>query len=590
VVVVPNVSPDGSWLRFDNAGLARPFAPGERRSVRLVADPAFSHSNEIPAPAHTVLTLTPAGGAASDATAVEVLHFEPPASKIVNPRPPVSPGGSFFLPTAVHSAGALGQLFTSYGWIRNLGADPADVDLYAVRSGDDGRTATRVTQTIPALSTLPLVDFVATLFGAESFAGAVEIRSALPASLAIRTTSRGEGGGGASYETEIPVTAAGAGTGSGDAPLVLAGVKTTTLFRMNVILSETTGSAALVALRLYDWTGKETASALVEVPPLGHVQFPLTAKLALPSTPFEASSLHVEPVSGTGRVTAIGTIVDNESASFSVVTGVPLAPRPSESLVIPSIVHARGIRSFFTTDLSIANVSLSPVTLHLVYTYAGTDGAGAAVGGETARDVTIAGHGSLQMGLGNDVIRRLFYFSPESNTSGTLRIEGATASVVARAVVSTPVDLQDPSKGTTSAEFGAFSASSPEAVGPGGSGAALYPGLEKSQRERVNLILTEVAGGNATVRVRLLSAVEGGVLGEKSFSLSPFQKIQVNDLWNGADGFALGTFPLDRVMVCLDAAGPGTGRVVGALTPVDNASNSPRILPLAPPGPPVLAR
>ena len=103
----------------------------------------------------------------------------------------------------------------------------------------------------------------------------------------------------------------------------------------------------------------------------------------------------------------------------------------------------------------------------------------------------------------------------------------------------------------------------------------------------VNLILTEVAGGNATVRVRLLSAVEGGLLGEKTFSLSAYQKVQVNDLWNGPDGFALGTFPQDRVMVTLEGAGTGSGRVVGALTPVENASNSPRILPLAPPAPPV---
>ena len=161
---------------------------------------------------------------------------------------------------------------------------------------------------------------------------------------------------------------------------------------------------------------------------------------------------------------------------------------------------------------------------------------------------------------------------------------------MARAVISTPVDLLDASKGTKSAEFGAFSTSSLEAVGPGATGAVLYPGLEKNERERVNLILTEVAGASATVKVRLLSAVEGGVLGERSFSLSPFQKIQVNDLWNGTDGFALGTFPLDRVMVSLEATGTGSGRVVGALTPVDNVSNSPRILTLAPPGPPALTR
>ncbi len=589
VTVIPNVSPDGSWLRFDLADFSRPFAPGEKRSVLLTADPLRRLSSDIPPPARTFLTLLPAGGAAADTASVEVLGVEVPVSQAVTSRPPVPAGSSFFLPTAVHAPGALGQLFTSYGWIRNLGADPATVDLYAVPSGQDGRSATKVTQAIPAFSALPLDDFVATLFGARSLAGTVEVRSASPAALSLRTTTRGESGGGTPYETEIPVASAGAGTGGGDAPLVLAGVKTTASFRMNVILAETSGTAARVALRLFDWTGAETASAVADVPPFGNVQFPLAGTLGVPSS-FEAASLYVEPVSGGGRVTAIGTVIDNASASFSVVTGVPSVPRPAGPLVIPSIVHARGNGSYFTTDLSIANVSLASVPLHLVYSYAGTDALGVPVSGETAKDVTLGPRASLPIGLGNDVIRKLFLFSPDSNTSGTLRIEGAVSSIVARAVVSTPVDLLDPSKGTKSAEFGAFTASSSEAVGPAGAGVAVYPGLAKSDRERVNLILTEVAGGSASVKVRLFSATEAGLLGERSFSLSPFQKLQVNDLWNGAGGFALGPFPLDRVMVTLEAADAGSGRVVGTLTPVENTSNSPRILPLAPPGPPPLTR
>ena len=583
VALVVNVSPGGAWLRFDTSDLARPLAPAERRTVRLTADRTRWSSSDVPPPARTVLTLIPAGGTDAGAAVVEVLHGEVPASETVGARPPVTAGGSFFLPTAVHSAGAFGQLFTSYGSIRNLGADAATVDLYAVRQGEDGRTATRVTQSIPALSALPLSDFVLTLFGADSLPAAVEVRSAEPGALAVRTTARGEKSGETPYETEIPAAAARAATGGGDAPLVLAGVKATPAFRTNVILAETSGSAARVAVRLFDWTGKEVASTTADVPPLGSVQFPLAERLGV--TSFEAASLSVEPVSGAGRVTAIGTVINNDSASFAVVTGVPSAPRPAEVLVIPSIVHARGNGSYFTTDLSIANVTLAPVTLRLVYSYAGTDALGAAVSGETAKEVTIAARGSLPIGHGSDVIRRLFLFSPDSNTSGTLRIAGPTSSIVARAVVSTPVDLLDATKGTKSAEFGAYSASSPEAVS-GAPGIVLYPGLEKSERERVNLILTEVAGGSATARVRLISAVEGGLLGERTFSLAAYQKVQVNDLWNGPDGFALGAFPQDRVMVTLEGIGTGPGRVVGALTPVENSSNSPRILPLAPPGPP----
>ena len=586
VALVANVSPDGAWLLFDAADLGRPLAPGEKRTLRLAADRSRSSTADAPPPARTVLTLTPAGGTESDAVAAEVLHVDVPVAQAASGRPPVTAGGSFFLPTAVHATGALGQLFTSYGWIRNLGSDPATVDLYAVRQGDDGRSATRVTQTIPGLAALPLVDFISTLFGVDAYAGAVEVRSAVPGSLSIRTTARGEAGGATPYETEIPVTAAGASTGGGDAPLLLAGVKTTTSFRTNVVLAETAGSPARVALRLVDWTGKELASSLADVPPLGSVQLALADRLGVPV--FEAASLSVEPVSGAGRVTATGTVIDNASASFSVVTGFPSAPRPSGPLVVPSIVHSRGNGSYFTTDLSIANATLVPAALHLVYSYSGTDALGAPVSGESAKDVTITPRGSLPIGLGNDVVRKLFLLSTDSNTSGTLRIEGATSSVVVRAVVSTPVDLLDAAKGSKGSEFAAYSASSPEAAAPG-SGLVLYPGLDKSDRERVNLILTEVAGGSATVKLQLLSAVQSGLLGERSYALAPYQKIQVNDLWNGVDGFGVGAFPMDRVTVTLEATG-GAGRVVGALTPVANATNSPRILTLAPPGPPTTPR
>jgi hypothetical protein len=583
---VPNVAPDGAWLRFDLSDFARPFAPGERRTVRLVADRLRWEASDVPPPARTVLTLSPAGGGPADSTSVAVLHFEVPPSQPAPDRPPAAAGGAFVLPTAVHASGALGQSFSSYGWIRNLGADPAQVDLYATRSGADVRTAVRVQQTIPGLSVLPLTDFVSTLFGADGFSGSVEVRTGAPEALSARTTARGETSDGSSYETAIPVFAAGAGTGPASVPLVLTGVKSTALFRTNLILAETSGAPSRVNLRLIDWSGKELAARGLDVPASGQTQVPLAEALGVSGISFEAASLRVEPASTAGRVTAIATIIDNSSASFSVLTGVPAAVPGPSPLVIPSIVRSRGAGSVFVTDLSLTNVTRTGIQVHLVYTYAGTDSTGAAIGGEVPKDVTLPANGSLPIGYGNDVVRRLFLLPSDSNTSGTLRIEGPGApSVVARAVVSALVDPNDAGKGTKSAEFATCSAASPEAVGPGASGAAIEPGLRKHDAERVNLILTEVAGAPATVRVRIVTGAQGGLLGEKTFSLAPFQKIQLNDIWNGPGGFGLGSWPIDRVTVVLEGTA-GTGRVVGALTPVENASNSPRILLLAPPGPP----
>jgi hypothetical protein len=95
-----------------------------------------------------------------------------------------------------------------------------------------------------------------------------------------------------------------------------------------------------------------------------------------------------------------------------------------------------------------------------------------------------------------------------------------------------------------------------------------------------------VSGQKATVRARLINGTTGGVMAEIQQSLDPYQKLQINDLWNGAGGFGVGEAFFDRVAISLEPIGTDPGLVVGALSVIDNNTNSPRILVLAPPGPP----
>jgi hypothetical protein len=299
----------------------------------------------------------------------------------------------------------------------------------------------------------------------------------------------------------------------------------------------------------------------------------------------------VEPLEGGGRVVGIATLVDNVSASFSVVTGRPAPQDGSDGAgpqAVASIVQAAGIGAFFTTELSISTAAPNAAPLKLTYDFAGTDAAGAPIRGSVERDVLLPRDGALPIGLGRNVVLSLFGRGRGTSTSGTLRIEGDGAGrVLARAAVSTPLDLGDPSRGTMTSELPAVGPESPEVVGPGASPGVVLPGLRAWGRERVNLIVSEVTGAPARFSLRLLG--EGNVLrGERELAVGAFEKVQVDDLWNGPSGFGLGGISVDRLTLVASPEGGDAGRVVLAVTTVDNVTNGTRIQLLAPPGPAAL--
>ncbi|MEO6323156.1 MAG: hypothetical protein ABIT01_03410, partial [Thermoanaerobaculia bacterium] len=607
IFLVPNISPGGAWLRLDPADFAAPLGAGATRQIRLTTDSSRITAADYPLPIWTVLTISVAGGFVK--TQVKIFLSDTPAVLPGQGRGFLPSGtSSFIVPTAVHKEGAGGTTFTSDGWLRNLSPDPVAFELFVTPSGQDGQLqASRVQQTIPGFATIRLFDFVQGLFGTTDLAGPVELRSNNVSQLSVRINASGLPGNGdiaSRYGTEIPVYGSGTGTGTGLPPLVLTGVKSNAAFRLNLILAETVGTPASVFVKLYDSAGALLASKQVAVPAAGNTQFALLDKLGLSGTEVEAGSLSIEPAGGSGRVVAIGTLIDNASSSFQSLSGrairpevlaaaahgpqalqrLALAPIPR---VIPSIVHSKGIGAFFTTEVSITNPTGAPASLHLVYDYSGSDPAGSPISGSATADIVLGARASLVASKSRDAIVNLFGLPAGSNTAGPMRIEGAGVNqVAARATVTTPVDLADQSKGLKGSEFQSFSAQSPEAVGLIRTPVASYPGIQKYPGIRTNLILAEVAGQAATVRLRIVDGTSGGVLAQVDKSLAPYQRVQINDLWNGSGGFDMGSASFDRIAISLEPVGTGQGSVVGALAIIDNLTNSSRILTLAPPGVP----
>jgi hypothetical protein len=588
VLLAPMIEPGGAWLSVSSADLVSPIPPGGTRRLRLTVDRRLRTTEDGGPPVRTVLSLIAAGGGAGDRVDVPVVDAEPASRAAAPGRGPVPAGiSSWVVPTAVRKGGALGQDFTSSLVLRNLGDSQASVDVYAARSGSDGDLeAVRAGLRIPAAGTVVLDEVLPVLFGVADGAAHLEVRSS--SALAIRSIVTGTSPAGGRFTAEVPAVAAGEGTGAGKWPLLLPGLKVTQAVRCNVILAETTGRGVRVALRLFDASGRALGRGEAWVPAWGNAQVALPGAVGLSGLVPEASSLRVEPLEGEGRVVAIATLVDNVSASFSVVTGRP-APQDASDGAAPqavaSIVQAAGIGAFFTTELSISTAAPNASPLRLTYNFAGTNAGGAPVRGSVEKDVLLPRDGALPIDLGRNAVLSLFGLGPRTNTSGTLRIEGDGAGrVLARAAVSTPLDLDDVSLGTMTAELPAVGAESPEAVGPGASPTVVLPGLRAWSRERVNLIASEVTGAPARVSLRLLG--EGNVLrGDRELTVGPFEKVQIDELWNGPSGFGLGASPVDRLTLVASPVAGDAGRVVVAVTTVDNVTNGTRIQVLAPPGP-----
>ena len=591
VLLAPMIEPGGAWLLVSSADLASPIPPAGTRRVRLTADRRLRTSEDGAPPVRTVVSFVAAGGGAGDRFDLPVVDAEPAPLAAAPGRGAVPPGtSSWVVPTAVRKGGALGQVFVSSLVLRNFGDAPAAVDVYSAPAGTDGELgASRARLTVPAAGTILLEEALPILFGEADGSAHLELRST--GSLAIRSIVTGTTPAGGRFSAEIPVVAAGEGTGARRWPLLLPGLKVTPAVRCNVILAETSGQGARVALRLFDAGGRELGRGEAQVPAWGNTQLSLPAAVEIMGTVPEASSLRVEPLEGEGRVVAIATLVDNVSASFSVVSGRP-APQDAEDgagpQAVASIVQAAGPGSFFTTELSISTGAPNVSPLKLTYEYTGTNAEGAPIRGSVVREVLLPGAGSLPFSLGRNTVLSLFGRGPGTNTSGTLRIEGDGAGrVLSRAAVSTPLDLDDEGRGTMTAEFPAVGPSSPEAVGEGAGPATVVPGLRSWPRERVNLILSEVTGSPARVSVGLLG--EGNLpRGAREVEVGPFEKVQLNDLWNGPSGFGLGASLVDRLTLVASPAGGGAGRVVVAVTTIDNVTNGTRIQLLAPPGPPPL--
>jgi hypothetical protein len=601
VFLVAEVSPGGSWLTLSSA-LSHPVPPSGVVALTVSVDRARRAPGDGAPPLRTLLRVTPAGGdPLADSAIVEVVDVEPApvesaaGARGVRPRgglaSPPAGGASFIVPSVVQSAsGVSGALFSSDGWLRNLSSVPVEADLFFTPDGKNGLTdpsALKTTLTVAAGSTLRLSGLLGTLFGVTGTSGQLEVRSSAPGSLSLRTVTRSLAAGG-SFSTEMPTVSFGSGVGVGGGETVIPGIDDDETSRANLILAETTGASARVAITVNGPDGVPIGTLIRDVPPYGKVQVNRLGASAAPGVMLSGGWASVTVTGGAGKVVAVATVIDNRSGSFSAILGRVPAPPPSSrrpqatadlTYVVPAAVRTVGLfDTRFSTNLSLVNGTAQPVDLSLTYRYVDQDDGGAVK--SAVSHVTIAPRGSLPRSLGTDVVAALFGVSARSY--GSIFASGDLSRIVASAAIAAQVDPNDASKGQKTAQVNGVFLDDPSVMARN-EAERRFAGAEKTVQARTNLVLVEVGGAPANVLVRV-STNTGAPVAERTISVGANAYVQVDDVF-GPAGVALGDGPFQDMEVTARVV-DGGGRVVALATVNDNVTRSPQVFVLEQPAPP----
>lgn len=594
------IGPGGSWLSVSGDTVTT-LQPGASRAFEVRVDRSRRAASDGTPPLQTGLRFENVDGNPEDGVGFAVYDEEPPTTSPGTGRPDLGAQEfSLVVGSSVSATGAGGTKYLSDGWIRNRGADAARIDLYYTPGGADGETGAGVKKATFSLlpySTYRLSDFVAGIFNVTG-SGHVEVRSDRMAQLSVRATADAvlsKSGVTSRYGAEIPVLVSGQGirrTAEGDSVAYLPGVGDAVAgLRTNVILAETCGKLLNVRVRLYDPAGTQVGQVDTPVQAYSKAQVDYNNASLFPTTKrYQGGTIEVRPVSGEGCVAAFATVIDNASQSFATRVGQVVPPtgaagaRPVPSAItsgyLPAASHSIAANnSFYTTRLTVGNIFATPANLDLTYLEDRSFG-GRLIGPRRLTIPARAGSGGPPATTIADLVKD--HFGLSTNSAGMVRFEGDISKVTIASDTTTPIDLTDPSKGTSIAavnpapgndlaHLGLFYTDSPEVLDPAaGRLTVTHPAVEEGRAYRTNLILAELAGASAKVRVKLVPRESGGaVLASKDFDLAPNERYQSNRVVRVLLDKPDDAVEVRDVEIVVEHLA-GNGKVLAVLTRIDN--------------------
>lgn len=455
---------------------------------------------------------------------------------------PVSAATRRVISGVAHAIGAAGTFFISDVRLLNRSSSEAHVTAVFTPGGTDGTTSfSALKLVIAAGQTLALDDVVARSFHLSGV-GALEFQGDVAPLIVTSRTYNQTGNG--TFGQFIEGVASDQAAGSEAGAVFVTQLQNDADFRSNLGFAETAGSSGVVRVESYDAAHTLLATNDYDVLPFEQLQVPLLGGLG--GTRAAAFRAEVRVISGSARVLAYGSVIDNHSGDPIYVPARHASTEATRE-VIAAVIHAPGAADtnwrsdvWFTNTAAASDAAatfyptpsgtalLIPVNLPAMTTLAIDDFVGTTVGAIEA--------------------------------TGMLLID-APAHTIVTSRSWTP---------TTSGSYGQFIEALPvtSAVGAGTSLDAIQ--LESSSAYRANIGIAEVTGNDVTVRFTLHDA-GGAVLQQWDLPLAGLRQRQ----------FSLTSFYTPVVIngrVTMQVIG-GSGRIVGYASVIDNRSNDPIYVP-----------
>lgn len=474
------------------------------------------------------------------------------ALKVGTKEAPEPPGGSsFFIPVAVHAGGANGTFWVTDIRVLNPSfSDTSSARVYLIPADSDGTTNFQQTNlSLAPKSITSLPDVLANRFGEDNLQGNIIFQTDDPDLLATSRTYN-TGGSAGTFGQYIDMVRSDAGVAAGETPVYLIQLANNGAFRTNVGFSELTGSAATVHVQLFDGdTGTALAPAgTYEVPPFSNVQ--VNQVFGDLSAGNSNNAYARVTVSGSGRVIAYGSVVDNLTGDAIYIPAIRPATGPE---MIPISAKKSGaVDTNWVTDVRIFNGGSSQTQVTLEFRpEKDTSGSSASI------TRTIQAGRVLAL---DDVLGSAFGLT---SASGSLRV---VPSAGGADLVVTSRTYNQVGAGT----YGQFIGGVRSGFGSGESAVVFH--LDKSSSFRANVGIAEVAGAPVTVRYALKDS-DGNTLGTGSLSLEAYQVKQLNDIYGEVGATAKENTRLDLYF----DGGSGSFTAYGSV--IDNASGDAIFIP-----------
>jgi photosystem II stability/assembly factor-like uncharacterized protein len=461
---------------------------------------------------------------------------------------------TLLLPTSAHAGGAGGAFYTTDVFVSNGSGANASFTLKFLGHDRDGSTGPEKTFDLDAGASTTFLDVLGSVFDETNDFGAIRITSSTSLLDVVSVTSTPGFGG--TFGQSIPAFSASNLIPAGSARSILY-LREGDGFRTNLVLASGASVSTAVDALLVSPAGAVLATKSYSVPPDGMTQINRVVRDMGVSGALTGARLVLSSSTTGALFTGVASVIDettNDSTAMTaqpVMNGGPGLATPGVgvlySWLLPACARSNGLNgSFYTTNVAVANVGVSPASF--TFKFLGHDQDGSAGPEQTL---------NLESGKSITYFDVLGSVFNQTSTFGAIRITADSPFLNIVSVTSTP-------------GFGGTFGQAIPAVTPldfisAGRSVSIL-GIREGDGFRSNLVLASTRA-SATVDAVLVSPA-GTTLATKSYSVPPNGMTQINRVVRdmGVSG------PITGARLVLSSP---NGAFTGLASVIDETTNDP---------------